>query len=106
MQRIDGQIAFYPSDLNDYVECPHLTTLSFDRYAVASVGAGSTSRRRMVPGKAEASGVTRRGPARIGQGTTAALNYITFHTRRISSDGATSTRVRSTFSEASCSSRS
>ena len=27
MQRVDGAIAFSPSDLTDYLDCPHLTTL-------------------------------------------------------------------------------
>jgi predicted RecB family nuclease len=30
MQSIDGRIALSPSDLNDYVECPHLTTLALE----------------------------------------------------------------------------
>jgi uncharacterized protein len=30
MQNIDGQIILSPSDLNDYVECPHLTTLALE----------------------------------------------------------------------------
>src|SRR5215470_12903208 len=30
MQRVDGQVTLSPSDLNDYVECPHLTTLALE----------------------------------------------------------------------------
>jgi hypothetical protein len=30
MQTIGGRLALSPSDLNDYVECPHLTTLAVE----------------------------------------------------------------------------
>src|SRR5688500_1010597 len=30
MQKVDGRIALSPSDLNDYVECPHLMTLALE----------------------------------------------------------------------------
>src|SRR5439155_4714165 len=30
MQTIDGRLVLSPSDLNDYVECPHLTTLALE----------------------------------------------------------------------------
>src|SRR5919197_4998637 len=30
MQSVDGQLVLSPSDLNDYVECPHLTTLALE----------------------------------------------------------------------------
>jgi len=30
MQATSGQLALSPSDLNDYVECPHLTTLALE----------------------------------------------------------------------------
>src|SRR2546428_10478882 len=30
MQNFDGHILLSPSDLNDYVECPHLTTLALE----------------------------------------------------------------------------
>ena len=30
MQLVDGRLALSPSDLNDYVECPHLTTLALE----------------------------------------------------------------------------
>src|SRR5262245_66018116 len=30
MQCLDGHITLSPSDLNDYVECPHLTTLALE----------------------------------------------------------------------------
>ena len=28
MQKVGGRITLSPSDLNDYLECPHLTTLA------------------------------------------------------------------------------
>ena len=30
MQRVDSRLVLSPSDLNDYVECPHLTTLALE----------------------------------------------------------------------------
>src|SRR5215470_5930070 len=30
MQSLKGQLVLSPSDLNDYVECPHLTTLELE----------------------------------------------------------------------------
>src|SRR5438034_8905254 len=30
MQSVDGRVILSPSDLNDYVECPHLTTLALE----------------------------------------------------------------------------
>jgi uncharacterized protein len=30
MQALDGRLVLSPSDLNDYVECPHLTTLALE----------------------------------------------------------------------------
>src|SRR5437763_3499431 len=30
MQNVDGRITLSPSDLNDYIECPHLTTLALE----------------------------------------------------------------------------
>ncbi len=30
MQNVEGQVLLSPSDLNDYVECPHLTTLALE----------------------------------------------------------------------------
>src|SRR5256885_6094007 len=30
MQTIDGRLVLSPSDLNDYIECPHLTTLALE----------------------------------------------------------------------------
>jgi len=30
MQSLDGHLVLSPSDLNDYVECPHLTTLELE----------------------------------------------------------------------------
>src|SRR5213594_1647732 len=30
MQNFDGHIFLSPSDLNDYIECPHLTTLALE----------------------------------------------------------------------------
>ena len=30
MQALNGRLVLSPSDLNDYVECPHLTTLALE----------------------------------------------------------------------------
>ena len=42
MQALDGRLVLSPSDLNDYVECPHLTTLGLEV-------ARGTRRRPYVP---------------------------------------------------------
>ncbi len=42
MQATDGRLALSPSDLNDYVECPHLTTLALE-------AARGTRKRPWVP---------------------------------------------------------
>src|SRR5438309_6134390 len=47
MQNVDGRITLSPSDLNDYIECPHLTTLALE------VARGERARPFVADGHAE-----------------------------------------------------